>query len=489
MLRSLHSRLWLSFIILIGIVECILATSLTIYLLRNPSSLRQANLHIEVAANLIQRGQKVFGFLPTEQIPQSAQRIDENLKVRLLIYSDAGDLLVDTRSQSEPALLITRNIIDIPVLRLSDRRTARDTDNNIWLYTVRKLDNGFYLIVATPRPKLTILQLIRDEVFTPFFTAGLIALILSVFFAYGISQWISKPLQRIASAAQNIASGKYTKITTKGPEEVEKVAIAFNEMTTRVEISKESQKNFIANVSHDLKTPLTSIQGYAQAILDDTAVSPDQIKQSAQVIYQESERMNRMVQDLLELARLDSGITPFTQEPVDLSALLHEAIQRFSFHAEKAGISLSSEISPRLQIIGDSDRLMQVFSNLLDNAVKFTATGGNIILQASLFQGYIQITVSDTGIGIPPEAQAYIFDRFYQVEKSRTSNEHIGVGLGLSIAREIILAHKGTIDVYNNEDSPHSYQTPQPYPGTTFVIKLPLTSPVDTPNMSKKKRS
>jgi len=489
MLRSLHTRLWLSFVLLIGIVECILVAAVLIYFIRNPGFLRQTYVHIEVVANLIQRSQKTLGFLTTEQISQTAQRLDENFKVRLLVYSDTGGLLVDSRSKSEPSIEFNKRISDIPIIRLADRNFIRDSNKTIWLYTIRILDNGYFLVVANPRPRLTIIQLMRDEVFTPLISAGVISLVISLVLAVGISRWVSNPLQKITSAAQNVSSGNYKKIFIEGPEEVEQLADAFNEMTARVEISQRSQRDFIANVSHDLKTPLTSIQGYAQAILDETANTPEQKKQAAQVIYDESERMNRMVLELLELARLDSGIKQFSKEPIDCTSLLNEAINRVSLQAQQAHVELSVEIPQLPNINGDYDHLIRVFCNLLDNAIKFSPIGGQVSLQAQQQSGHIQIMISDTGIGIPAEARSRIFDRFYQADKSRDGTNRRGVGLGLSIAREIILAHKGSIEVYNNADLVSSTIESYPSPGTTFLVRLPLSHPDDSTLVSRKKRA
>jgi signal transduction histidine kinase len=237
-------------------------------------------------------------------------------------------------------------------------------------------------------------------------------------------------------------------------------------MVTRVEGSQKSQREFVANVSHELKTPLTSVQGFAQAILDGTADTSESRTQAVQIIYNEAGRMHRMVLDLLDLARLDAGTADLKMSAVDVQALLQNIVIKFTPQAQKAGIRLDLDIPAALPaVLGDGDRLAQVFINLVDNALKFTPAGGRVILSAIPAGSEMELTVSDTGPGIPPEALPRLFDRFYQVDASRAGGEGHGAGLGLAIAKEIVEAHGGRISV--RSELGH---------GTTFVIHLPLAT-------------
>jgi signal transduction histidine kinase len=262
-------------------------------------------------------------------------------------------------------------------------------------------------------------------------------------------------------------------VPPEGPREVQELARAFNEMNDRVNATQASQREFVANVSHELKTPITSIQGFAQAILDGTAESDASRQQAARIIYDEAGRMHRMVLDLLELARLDAGTLELQQAPVDLPALLRNIAERFTPQAQGAGVSLQVESPDMSPLIGDGDRLAQVFANLVDNAIKNTPAGGQINLSACQIDDQVQVEVSDTGMGIPPEALPHIFERFYQADPARPGGKAHGSGLGLAIVQEIITAHGGTIGVRSTQrpDQP-SYQV-----GSVFTVRLPLHPP------------
>jgi signal transduction histidine kinase len=343
---------------------------------------------------------------------------------------------------------------------------VRDAAGTTWLYSRERLADDTFLVIAVPRPRITLLNIIRDDLLPPLFLGGLAALVLSLIFAFLMARWIADPLQQVVLAAREMPSEQARPVDERGPHEVRELTRSFNAMMARVQISQKSQREFVANVSHELKTPLTSIQGFSQAILDGTADLPEQRRKAAQVIYDESARMYRLVLDLLDLARLDGGIADITMSPVSLKDLLNAVAEKFSPQSQKAGVEIRLDVPVNLPAISaDGDRLMQVFTNLVDNALKFTPRGGAITLHASQdVKGQMHLSVADNGHGIPPEKQAHIFDRFYQADPARRGGYKHGTGLGLAIAREIIQAHGGKISVRSG-----------PGMGTTFEMFLPLT--------------
>jgi two-component system sensor histidine kinase ResE len=234
-------------------------------------------------------------------------------------------------------------------------------------------------------------------------------------------------------------------------------------MSRQVKLSQQRLRDFVADVSHQLKSPLTSIRGFAQAILDGTAGDYDTRLRAAQVIEDEFKRMIRQVDGLLELSRMQSGQIQMAREPVDIKELLEHCRDIFAIRAEEKGVLLlKTDAVPLAPVIGDIDRLEQVFSNLLDNALKHSPLGGEVsITGRQTTAGAIEITVADSGLGIPSEQLPYVFERFYQVGEVRT-----GVGLGLAIAREIVLAHGGKIEA----KSP-------PGQGAEFTVVLPTSTP------------
>ena len=200
-------------------------------------------------------------------------------------------------------------------------------------------------------------------------------------------------------------------------------------------------------VSHELKTPLTSIQGYSQALLDGTANEAATQARAAVIIHEETGRMRRLVDELLELARLESGQVHLAREPVDMADLVRDCAARFSALAEKSGCTLEAEVPPTLLIMGDSDRLSQVLGNLVDNALRHSRDakdGGRVTLSGECRNEWVLCSVTDNGPGIPAVELSRIFERFYQVEKSRVRRGR-GAGLGLAIAREIVEGHGGRI--------------------------------------------
>lgn len=489
MFRSLQARLWLSYFLLVGSVLCVVTIGLTIYLARNPAALRQAELHLEVVANLFQTTEQRIDRENPSNYQSILQMADKNLSARFMMIDPQGKVIADSRTSTEapvPSATI-KGIINQNLKRAIPQ--YRDENRKVWIFTVRALQNGMILIASNRRPGFTLVQFFREDFLRTFLRAGVIALLLSLLLAGLTSQWISRPLEKITQATRMTSSGQYIQIPMEGPSEVQALAKSFNDMTNSVQASEKSQRDFIANVSHDLKTPLTSIQGFAQAILDGTADSSEAIHHAAEIIHSEVIRMNLLLLDLLDLARLDSGMVKMKKEPIALKQILETLVAKYSIQAHQAGINLLGEISDLPEIFGDPERLSQAISNILDNALKYSLPGGMVILRAGLHKNIIEITVSDEGPGVTQEDLPHIFERFFQADKSR-SNPSRGTGLGLSISREIILAHGGTISAYNNPPESKSTADPSKSIGCTFMIQIPhtRTDTIDTVSTQKSVR-
>jgi two-component system phosphate regulon sensor histidine kinase PhoR len=250
--------------------------------------------------------------------------------------------------------------------------------------------------------------------------------------------------------------------------------LVFHDMTElrRLEIIR---KDFVANVSHELRTPLTSIKGYIEALLDGAKDDPETSAQFLHIILKQSDRLNLILEDLLELSKIESGRVSFKAEPTDLRAVIERTLSMMQPIADKKGhrleVSIGHDLPP---ITGDEDRLVQVLTNLLDNAVKYTPQNGTITVAARLVQDAppgsspertVELAVSDTGIGIPPQDRPRVFERFYRVDKAR-SRELGGTGLGLAIVKHIVEGHGGQVWVEGND--------PQ---GSRFVVRLPVHPP------------
>lgn len=230
------------------------------------------------------------------------------------------------------------------------------------------------------------------------------------------------------------------------------------------------RSEFVANVSHELKTPVTAIKGFAETLLGGAVHDPVMSQQFMQIIYDESERLNRLIGDILELSKVESRRVPLQMSPVDLSAFLNRSIAVMDQEAAKKSISLEASIPGGLFLEADEDRLRQIIVNLLQNGINYTPEGGHVSIAAAVALRedgveVVRIRISDTGIGIPKKDLPRIFERFYRVDKAR-SRVSGGTGLGLSIVKHLVELHKGTISV----DSTLGV-------GTVFTLELPVIQP------------
>lgn len=455
MFSTLRARLWLSYAALIITALGVAGFVLILFLLRNPFLYRQALARTSAAEGVIVT--QMTQAAPTHSTI-SLDEIAHAFDVRALVFSSNGSLIQDTNPSATTISFPARSVIPLAAT------STRDLSGRVWLYDLHQLPNGNWLMVAVPRPKVAVLSILTDDLLPPLLEGGLIALLLSLVLAFAIARWVADPLQRLIAATHTIPTESVQPVATGGPHEVQELARAFNAMVARVQSSQKSQRDFVANVSHELKTPLTSIQGFAQAIIDGTAGTPEDHKQAAEVIFNEASRMHRMVLNLLDLARMDTGLVELQMAPVDVNALLNGVVEKFTPIASKANVEVRARFAKDLPVLnGDGDRLSQVFTNLLDNALKFTPQGGSITLRAVRDRGEIQIAVDDTGKGIPPQSIPHIFDRFYQADVSRQGGDQHGAGLGLAIVKEIVSAHGGRISVRS-----------MPGRGTAFIVHLPL---------------
>lgn len=313
----------------------------------------------------------------------------------------------------------------------------------------RSLVNNLTLLIAEPRLTDAGQEALADFnnfLLRPLLQSVVISGIVALIFASFLTRSIVRPLQVLSKSAQHVAKGEFSEeVPETGPVEIQQVASAFNRMTGEVLSTQQAQREFMANVSHDLKTPLTSIQGYSQAIMDGTMKDPSK---AAKIIHDEAERLNRMVQELTDLARLQAGRLSMKLSPLDIGEVVDGIGYGLKMLAEQEGLDLQVKTSPMPIISADGDRMVQVLTNLVGNAIKYTPSGGKVTIMTGVRNGGVEIIVSDNGIGIPAEDLPHIFDRFYQVDKSRGPKR--GTGLGLAITQEIIQSHGGKIHIHSD---------------------------------------
>ena len=468
MFRKLASRLFLTHFLVAGIALMLVSLSLLLILLRGPWADQRTLAQLERSIPLVLRGRgQVLLDLPAPQLEAAVGRLDQVSGVRVVLLDPRGRVLADSREGEGEIPLPTRQAIVQGGAPPQGR--FRGGGEGLWLYIAEPLVGGHWLLLASPRPALRTLQVWGEHMLRPLTLAGAIALALSIVLSWMVSRWVASPLKRVAEAARAVAAGEFNgELQLEGPEEARELAQAFNEMVHQVRSSQQSQRDFVANISHELRTPLTSIQGFAQAILDGAAAAPEDQRHAAQVIYDESDRLVRLVEDLLDLARLDAGQMDFRFGRVDLQAVVRAVAERLSVRAAEAEVRVQLKLPALPPIVGDGDRLAQVFTNLVDNAIKHTPAGSEVRIWGEASEGWVTVYVDDNGPGIPPEEISRIFERFYQLDKSRAGGKGRGTGLGLPISQEIVRAHGGRIVAQS-----------RPGRGSRFAVQLPIVRSQD----------
>ena len=272
--------------------------------------------------------------------------------------------------------------------------------------------------------------------------ALLVGVAITTGLAWYLSGRITRPVRTLAKAADEVAEGHYDVELpdVQGRDEIADLADSFRQMATRLGEAEELERNFLMTVSHELRTPLTAIRGHVEALREGVIEDPETRQASLDVIAAEAGRLERLVGDVLDLAKLDMSRFTVLREEVDMARLLDQAYAAFGEEAKQRDIVYSQEISAEAVIISDGDRVLQIISNLLANAFRWTPDGGQIGLRLSAENGLIHVAVEDTGPGISAEEQERIFRPFW-------THDGKGTGLGLAIARELALALGGRIEL------------------------------------------
>ena len=312
-----------------------------------------------------------------------------------------------------------------------------------------------YLIVAKPKAELR-------QTWVTFLSrlaiAFLVGLVVVGALALYLSRRITKPVLALSNAADRVAEGRYDVEVphVPGGGEIGHLADRFREMTARLAEAEELERNFLMSVSHELRTPLTAIRGHVAALREGVVTDPEAAEESLEIVAEEAERLGRLVNDVLDLAKLDAHRFTVLTEEVDMGRLCDRAYSTFADEARRRGIEYTQETEGAPVIVSDGDRVLQIISNLLSNAFRWTPDGGRIGLELSSRNGTVTVDVADTGPGIGQEERERIFRPFW-------STDGRGTGLGLPIARELAVALGGRIEL----------QT-APGQGSRFRLVLPL---------------
>jgi signal transduction histidine kinase len=314
------------------------------------------------------------------------------------------------------------------------------------------------LVVAKPTSQLRSRTILLVERLTLAFGG---AVIVAGLFGLYLSRRIAEPLRKLSRAADEVAAGHYGVEVPepRGRDEISHLSVRFSDMAAKLAESEQLSRNFLMSVSHELRTPLTAIRGHVSALQEGVIEDPEMREASLGVIAEEAMRLERLVGDVLDLAKLDAHRFTVLQEEVDMQQLSERAYAAFGEEARRRGIDYRLDVRATPVILTDGDRVLQIIVNLLSNAFRWTPEGGRIELGLTSENGSVEVAVADTGPGITPEEQERIFRPFW-------SRDGGGTGLGLAIARELALALGGQITLDT-----------EPGRGSRFVLLLPTASP------------
>ena len=302
---------------------------------------------------------------------------------------------------------------------------------------------------------------INESLFFSSIAAFIIAGILSIL----ISRQITKPLISITDASQEIAKGNYSQrvqVSNNNEDELSQLGHSFNRMAAQLEQTENMRRQLIGDISHELRTPLTAIKGSMEGLIDGVLASD---KTTYMHIYQEADRLQRLVEDLQELSRVEGGAFRINKVAINIDEILHDALAPLINTFNKKGIEVSIHSEKNLpSVTANHDRILQVVQNLLGNALQFTPKNGIIEINAKKVDDFVQISVKDNGTGIEADHLAHIFERFYRADKSRSRKNGGGSGIGLTIAQSLVEVHGGKIWA-DSEGKGH---------GSTFTFTLPI---------------
>jgi signal transduction histidine kinase len=453
--RSIATRLFLSYLAVVGVGLVVAAITISGLLLRYEDD--QTRLHLgELSApflTAIQTGIRA-GQQPREivdALTEQAQAAD----ARLIITTPARRVVVDSDTK----------LINVTLPQPTAANFGEFTENGVqWIFVRQQLARatvaaGGLGFIVVARPQAVFTDTLRS-LLPSLAISGIVALSFAVFVAALLSRTITRPLRDLVGGVRRFAGGDYgTRVQLAGPSEVAEMGTAFNEMASEIQRSRGSEQAFLADISHELRTPLTSIQGFAQAIVEGEARG-DAVSHVAEIIHREARRLVRMVEGLLQVARLESGAQPMAREDVAPARLLESAVAALEVQAKDAGVTFDIVGADTLpSIYGDPDKLAQLFLNVLDNAVKHSPRDTTIHVRGSRDNGAVLIRVRDAGSGLPQGAQTRLFQRFYRGDNAQRD----GAGLGLAIAQAIAQAHGGSIRASNVDGG-----------GAEFAVRLPV---------------
>ena len=465
MFNSLRFRLFLSYLLVVAVSVLFIGLALFFLIRSNPAIERIDYLRLNEIVRTTVRRDPPPATTDVRALTEYARRLAADHEARVLFVTRSGAVEIDSDSlDGSPTAGLTQ-VQPLVGNADRDRGLVRDADGRTWAFLVAPglLPSGLRLVLLDQRTGP--LQFLLSNFLAPLFQSACLGTATSVVMALLIAYWLTSSLRRFSEAASAVAKGDLDHtVPTTGPAEVRSLARSFNDMVARVKASQLAQRDFVANVSHELKTPLTSIAGYAETL---THELPDpSARRFAETILQNAQRMQHLVDDLLDLSRIESGGWQPLREAVDVEPAARDAWAPFAERAGAERIDFTVAVAEHAHTVpADPDALRQMLTNLFDNALRHTPAGGRITVSAALDRDGVILEVRDTGSGIPAEHLSRVFERFYRVDPGR-SRDQGGTGLGLAIVKHLVEAHGGRVAVESRLGQ-----------GTTIRMRFPAPAP------------
>ncbi len=419
--------------------------------------LNQAN----IIAGSIQKGNYLTDKIKDRLFENEIDEKSNEEAVRILVLDDKGVVVKDSNKTEVGKVYAMPEVIS--ALDGNDAANLRDDEGVIYATAYIEDNNskkiGVVLLVASFEEFNQLLNEVNSKWFI--FTLGICIIVACIVFF--TTQVFIGPLKDILKVIQKITDGQlHQRIEVSGRDEYSQISEAFNNMTEQLESIESSRQEFVSNVSHELKTPLSSIKVLSESILLQEEMPVEMYREFFQDINSEVDRMTNIVNDLLELVKLDHKEAGLNIKETDINNMTEDILKRLYPLAEKKDIKLLYESNKDMIIEGDEVKLTLAISNLIENGIKYTPNGGTVKVIIDGDHQNCFITVSDTGIGISEEEQSKVFKRFYRVDKTR-DRETGGTGLGLAITHSSVILHNGSIKINSKENE-----------GATFIVRLPI---------------
>lgn len=383
-------------------------------------------------------------------LADASLQLSSQLETHIRILDEQGVVLVDSRQAEQGADLRADPLV---ARALGGQYASRVSGGVMFLALPAQAEERLVGVVYLSQPLRDVTAVLHD-LRTRWLLSTAIALLLSGAAGLLLARAIASPLRRLTAAAGAVAQGRFDQQVPAGSrDELGRLSRAFNDMTARLRAARQMQVDFVANVSHELRTPLTSVKGTVETLRDGAVDDPEVRDRFLETVERETDRLIRLVNDLLLLSRADSEALNLRREPLDLAELARATVERLTPQAEAQGLTLRVAANPNAPPAwADPDRVQQVLVNLLDNAIKYSRPGGSVTVRVDAGpEGTALAQVRDEGMGIPAADLARIGQRFYRADRAR-SRAQGGSGLGLAIAQALVLAHGGRLWVESQEN-------------------------------------